>query len=113
MFKYIVTAAVALLATPAFGANADQGSGSNGSCAAIGDAAESMFNYRYQGFSLSQVMGLTASVKDQEIRKLFRSMIIDAFRRPLFTTPDYIEQDRQEFRSLWEMACYEAGLETI
>jgi hypothetical protein len=113
MFKYIVTAAVALLATPAFGANADQGSGSNDTCAEIGDAAEKMFNYRYQGHSMSQLMGAAASVEDPAIRKIFRSIIIDVFRRPLFTTPDYIDQDRREFRGLWELACYEAAAETI
>lgn len=111
MFKYIVTAAVALIATPAFGA--DQPKGYPGICGEIGDTAEGMLAFRYQGVSLSKLVAIINKDVDPRYQELFRSIVVDAFRRPLFSTPEYIEQDKREFRSQWELACYEAGLETI
>ncbi len=99
MFKYIVTAAVALLATPAFGQQQDF-------CGGVGDVAEMILSKRYDGLSMSRsVAVLNGSSQPGATRDLVKSIILDAYKQTLVANR---VRHVASFRNQWEVACYEA-----
>lgn len=100
MFKYIVTAAVALLATPAFGQQQDF-------CGSLGELAQEFLIQRYEGVPMSaQVAVINESVEPGALRELIRVVMAQAYQEPLSrrTRVDHVAA----FRNRWEVACYEA-----
>jgi hypothetical protein len=100
MFKYIVTAAVALLATPAFGQQQDI-------CGDIGQLAQELLTQRYDGVPMSQQIALiNDTVEPGAVYDLIRVVISQAYNEPL----DRRARDSHvaAFRNRWEVACYEA-----
>lgn len=99
MFKYIVTAAVALLATPAFGQQQDF-------CGEVGDIAEVTLSKRYDGVGLSRAISILNGVAEPgAIRDLIKLIIIDAYKQTLVAGR---VRHVASFRNQWEVACYEA-----
>ena len=104
MFKYIITAAVALLATPAFG--------QNDFCASVGNFAEASLEKRYDGMTLSeQVAVVNETIEVGDLRKFIRAIVLQAYQEPMYraTKASHI----LAFRNRWEGACYEAMTDYI
>lgn len=105
MFKYIVTAAVALLATPAFGQQQDF-------CGSLGELAQEFLIQRYEGVPMSaQVAVINESIEPGALRELIRVVMAQAYQEPLNkrTRVDHVAA----FRNRWEVACYEAEADYI
>ena len=99
MLKYIITAAAALLATPAFGQQQDF-------CGSLGELAGSILTERYAGLAMSQQIAvMNEEIEDVSLRALVRSIILAAYKEP--TMANRI-QHAASFRNRWEVACYEA-----
>ena len=99
MFKYIVTAAVALLATPAFGQQQDF-------CGNVGELAQEFLIQRYDGVPMStQVRLIDEVVEPGNVYDLIRVVMLQAYQEPLNrrTRVDHVAA----FRNRWEVACYE------
>lgn len=104
MFKYIITAAIALLSTPAFG--------QDDFCASVGDFAETSLERRYDGMTLSeQVAVVNENIEGSDLRKFIRAIVLQAYQEPMYraTKVDHI----LAFRNRWEVACYEAMTDYI
>lgn len=99
MFKYIVTAAVALLATPAFGQEKDF-------CGNVGDIAQVVLSNRYDGTGLSRAISvLNGEVEPGAIRDLIKLIILDAYKQTMVADR---ARHVASFRNQWEVVCYEA-----
>lgn len=104
MFKYIITAAVALIAAPAFG--------QDDFCASVGDMAETTLENRYNGMKLSeQITILNETIEPGSLYKFIRAIIVQAYQEP--TQRSTKASHILAFRNRWEVACYEAMTDYI
>lgn len=104
MLEYIITAAVALLATPAFG--------QDDFCASVGNFAETSLEGRYDGMTLSeQVAVVNETIEVGDLRKFIRAIVLQAYQEPMYraTRASHI----LAFRNRWEVACYQAMTDYI
>lgn len=70
-------------------------------CKVIGDLAEKTMEARQVGVSVSDMMDIA---KDD---RLLKSIILDAYKRPRFSTEEVQRRVITDFRADWEVACYE------
>lgn len=104
MFKYLITAAAALLATPALA--------QNDICSSLGDMAETSLSQRYAGMSLSeQITILNGTIEPGSLRDMIRALIVQAYQEPLNRSTKTAHL--RAFRNRWELACYEAEVDYI
>lgn len=104
MFKYIITAVAALIATPAFG--------QDDFCGNLGGLAQEFLSQRYDGVPMSTQMAiLNESVEPGALRDLVRDVMVNAYQEPLNrrTRAEHVAA----FRNRWEVACYEAEADYI
>ena len=90
--KHLILAAAAALTMTA--ANAQD-------CKGLGDIAEKLMELRQAGGALSDIMS------NPELSSLTKRMAIDAFKKPRFSTEEFQRSAITDFRSEWEVACYE------
>lgn len=94
MKKLLLAATVALSA--AMPAQAEQAS-----CQQIGELARMVMEKRQEGVSMSVLMGIA---KDN---KLIRVMVVEAFKRPDFSSDEYKKREQIKFRNAFESLCYQ------
>lgn len=70
-------------------------------CKMIGDLAEKTMEARQVGVPMSKMMEIA---KDD---RLLKSIIIDAYKKPRFSTDEFQRSATVDFRADWEVACYE------
>lgn len=91
MKQLILAAAAAMTVTTA---NAQD-------CKMIGDLAEKTMEARQVGVPMSKMMEIA---KDD---RLLKSIILDAYKKPRFSTEEFQRSATVDFRADWEVACYE------
>lgn len=102
MLKYIITAAAALIASPA-------AAQSNDFCAALGDLAATALETRYNGGTMSgQIAVIKSIITDPDALAIAQAIIIEAYKAPAHKTPQAQAEAILEFRARWELLCYEA-----
>ncbi len=70
-------------------------------CKMIGDLAEKTMEARQVGVPMSKMMEIA---KDD---RLLKTIIIDAYKKPRFSTDEFQRSATVDFRADWEVACYE------
>lgn len=91
--KYAI-AAIALWAT--------QATAQASPCTSIGDLAEQIMTHRQAGTAISQLMPMV------EGNDLFVKMLLEAYQKPRFSSPEYKSREIEDYRNLWETGCYQA-----
>lgn len=82
-------------------------------CTFIGDMAQGFMEANQRNIALSDVMGMivetTPPEEDPEgaLRRVMRSMAMDAYERAPMQTESNAERQRAQFRNMWELACWE------
>lgn len=78
-------------------------------CAAIGAMGATIMERRQMGVSMSGLMKtIEASGSTPEMIAVARAAVMDAYRVPLFTLPEFKADAIDTFRNTLEFACYEA-----
>ena len=90
--KHLILAAAAALTLTT--ANAQD-------CKGLGDIAEKLMELRQAGGALSDIMS------NPELSSLTKRMAVDAYKTPRYSTDEFRKRAITDFRSEWEVACYE------
>jgi hypothetical protein len=94
--KTIITAIALATATPALAQDP---------CTGIGDLAETMMTHRQGGTAISELM------PKLDGNEMFIKMLLGAYGEPRYSTEEYRQRSIDDFRSLWELGCYQAMTE--
>lgn len=77
-------------------------------CNAIGAMGASIMERRQAGVPMSSLMlKIENSGSTPEMIKVARAAVMDAYRSPLFTLPEFKQDAIDTFRNTLEFACYE------
>lgn len=93
MNRIVLTAGLALAITGTALAQEDK-------CKIVGDLANSVMDARQAGVAMSDIMALPSNTN------LTRKMVIEAYKRPRFSTEEFQKSATADFRAEWEAACY-------
>lgn len=72
-------------------------------CKVIESIAELAIHQRYSGHSLNEVLGMAYDID------LYRAIVLDAYSRPEWLSPESKEQESRTFVNKWTLACYEVN----
>lgn len=70
-------------------------------CKGLGDIAEKLMELRQAGGALSDIMS------NPELSSLTKRMAVSAYKTPRYSTEEFKLRAITDFRSEWELACYE------
>lgn len=73
-------------------------------CTSIGDLAEAMMTHRQAGTAISVLM------PQMDGNDLFIKMLLAAYEQPRFGTSEFQQRKIDDFRSTWELGCYQAQM---
>jgi hypothetical protein len=78
-------------------------------CANMGYLAEVIMQQRQSGMTMSDMVARAEASGEEnpQILDLTRAIIIDAYSRPQYGSPEYQENAISEFRNAVELACYQ------
>lgn len=77
-------------------------------CEGMGDLAATLMRNRQDGIAMSVQMTLLENT-DPSIKEMLRLMIIEAYDRARFSTEEYKQRSIDDFRTVFEAACYSNG----
>ena len=78
-------------------------------CETIGNVAESIMTTRQRNAQLSKVLAAikpTLDAMPEWAGTMLRAALMDAYERPLYSTPEYKAQEVMRFRNDWELKCF-------
>lgn len=71
------------------------------SCQQIGEIAQIVMQKRQEGASMSTLINATGG------NELVRVMVMEAFKRPDFSSDEYKKREQIKFRNAFESLCYQ------
>ena len=74
-------------------------------CAEVGDAAERIMTTRQSEVPMSKVMAAAAKVPEGW-RDTLRRIVVSAYEKPTYYSPQAKAEEVMRFRNEWEAACY-------
>ena len=77
-------------------------------CQEVGTLAAKVMEARQVNVSMSNMM----KIAQDNNNSLMKTMVIEAYEKPRFSTEEYQNNAIQDFRSFWELACYKADKES-
>lgn len=75
-------------------------------CANVATYAETLMDARHKGVPMQKLIEIAA--ENVAGAKISRTMIIDAYESPRFTTPEIVRQSVEDFRDRWYLRCIKA-----
>lgn len=96
MFKSTLIAAILVAGT------------AQANCSLLGDLAENVMKSRQANVPISKLMGATdeLGVSNDKALELYKSLVLMAYGRPRYNTPEFRNQSVADFRNQFETACY-------
>lgn len=74
-------------------------------CADLAHLADGVVEVRYNGVPIGEAMRV-ANGGAEELRHLFRAIVLDAYALPDFTTPEYQNRERRAYSNDLARSCY-------
>lgn len=99
MFMTLAAMALAAQSAPNDQARVDQ------KCAEVGDAAERIMTTRQAEVPMSKVMAAAAKVPEGW-RDTLRRIVVSAYEKPTYYSPQAKAEEVMRFRNEWKAACY-------
>lgn len=102
MKKYMLTAVMLSLVTPAYAGVKDE------LCPKLAELAQSVMAARQKGVPLEVLMPLTNRGKEPKIEQLAKAIILEAYAVPQYSSEQYQNSAIVEFGNSVSLACYNA-----
>lgn len=74
-----------------------------------GELAEKIMMVRQSGKPLSALLEAMANGEDARVNKITRSMILQAYEMPQYSTDEYRASTAAEFRNTMELYCFKSA----
>lgn len=77
-------------------------------CKSAAELAHSIMTGRQNGVPMSKMMEVESAMDDRAAGKVTRLMVISAYDRPRYSSPEYIEREIQDFENEMYLQCIQA-----
>ena len=74
-------------------------------CLEVGSLAEKIMTHRQSGVAIKTVLSVAESVGDEKVKKWLTYLIVEAYRQPGFTLPEYQQTAINEYRDSVTVGC--------